>query len=67
MRAGLKGGRGAGGCQPNSAWAAAPHTRPWQAPMPQRLASLAWLQPGCSARADSSLLKFAYGLSDFAV
>ena len=46
MRAGLKGGRGAGGCQPNSAWAAAPHTRPWQAPMPQRLAIWPGSSPG---------------------
>ncbi|MND75742.1 hypothetical protein D3C80_673720 [compost metagenome] len=44
MRAGLNGGRGAEGCQPNRCAVAAPHTRPWQAPMPHRLASLAWRQ-----------------------
>src|SRR3546814_1835903 len=38
IRAGLNGGRGAAGCQPNKACAAPPQMRPWQAPMPQRLA-----------------------------
>ncbi|MGV8560182.1 FAD/NAD(P)-binding oxidoreductase, partial [Pseudomonas aeruginosa] len=37
----LNGGRGAGGVQPNRNCAALPHIRPWQAPMPQRLCSLA--------------------------
>ena len=44
-RAGESGGRGEGVCQPHKCCAAAPQTRPWQAPMPQRVASLASVQP----------------------
>ena len=51
IRAGTSGVRGTGGVQPNSARAAAPHTRPWHAPIPQRDCSFAAAQPGAFATA----------------
>src|SRR5207253_6033013 len=50
IRVGENGGRGAGVGQSNRKLVAAPQIRPWQAPMPQRLWSLAWFQPVQSLR-----------------
>src|SRR4029077_2445522 len=39
---GTRGERTESGAQPYRARSAAPHTRPWQGPMPTRVYSLAW-------------------------
>ena len=50
IRAGASRCRGAAGVHPNRCCVAAPQMRPWHAPMPQRVCSLASIQPWRGAR-----------------